>query len=396
MSVESVGELELNILVFNAGKFSSLDGSVVRFKHLALERDERVSVVWVDGSEQKIYKTEDLDSKVPEGVAIVSGLKPSSSKLGELIGRERHFLKYAKKYADWADVAVFYSPWGCALARRALRKRGVPLVFDYIDLIHAFRNNRLERFASRAAVVRALKSSDVVVTTAFKLYQDAGRYNKHVVLIPNGVDFKKIRVAKPLPLKKGLVRKPAVGFVGGFGKWVDFDSVIGAARLLPSVNFYFIGDGVQREKLESAARELKNVRVSPQFVPHQQAFEWMASMDACLIPFRKSELTDAVCPIKLFEYWALEKPVVGSYTFELLRIAGDSALYASNARSYARAVEKLVASAALRRKLGRKGLRIARKYDWNALSKQFLRVLRRASEKRMGVNAVIKVERGLK
>jgi len=371
----------MNILVFSAGKYSSLDGSVVRFKNLVVERDHNSKVVWIDGPSQKIYKTEDLDSKIPKNVRVIEGFEPKKNPALELVARERHFLQNASRFAEWADVAVFYSPWGCALARRELKKRGIPLVFDYIDLMHAFRTNFFERAVSRASVIQALRQSDFVVTTAFKLFQDAKKYNRNSVLIPNGVDLNKISKAKPLPLKDGKVKKPSVGFVGGFGKWVDFDSVLETAKEMCGVHFYFIGDGAQRRKLESAAKELKNVFVSPQFVPQLKAFEWMASMDVCLIPFSKNDLTDAVCPIKLFEYWGLGKPVVSSRIFEVGRIAGKGVLYASTQEEYETAIERLLCDHALRSKLSKEGFAKARDFDWGKLSVHFMKILQSVSKK---------------
>ncbi|MEM4255204.1 MAG: glycosyltransferase [Candidatus Norongarragalinales archaeon] len=362
----------MNVLVFAAGKYSSLDGSAVRFKSLTRGK---ANVVWIDGPEQKVYKTENLDRRIPKNVSVVGGIAAAKNPASELVNREKHFLKHASRYADWADVAVFYSPWGCKLARRELKKHGVPLVFDYIDLIHAFRSNPLERIASRLSVLDAMKTSDLIVSTAFELFEDAGRHNKNVVLIPNGADVKKISGEKPVPLKRGKVKTPAVGFVGGFGKWVDFDSVLGAAKEMKGVHFYFIGDGLQRKKLEDASKKMKNVFVSHQFVPQPQSFQWMASMNACIIPFYKNELTDAVCPIKLFEYWALRKPVVSSRIAEVETIAGNCVLYASSASEYANAVEKLLCDGRLSSKLGACGFAKAKNYDWNKLSTRFLKTL---------------------
>ncbi len=371
----------MNILVFNAGKYSSLDGSAVRLKNLVVERSD-AKVVWIDGSSQKIYKTENLDKKIPKNVKVIRGIASGKNPVSELLAREKHFLKYAREYAGWADVAVFYSPWGCRLARRELKKRAVPVVFDYIDLIHRFRSNPLERIVSRLSVVEALRSSDLVVTTAFNLFEDAGRLNRSVELIPNGADVRKISKAKPLPLKQGKVKSPAVGFVGGFGKWVDFDSVLGAAKEMKGVHFYFIGDGVQRSKLESASRELKNVTVSKQFVPQPYAFQWMASMDVCLIPFVKNELTDAVCPIKLFEYWSLGKPVIASRIFEVERIAGDAVNYASTPKEYENAIERLLGDKKLYSSLSKSGFAKAKQFDWSKLSARFLKALKGVVRKR--------------
>ncbi len=372
----------MNILVFSGGKYSSLDGSAVRFKNLVVNRNAKANVVWIDGSSQKKYKTENLDAKIPKNVKLAPGIEPKRNPASELVARERHFLHYAKQYADWADVAVFYSPWGCALARRELKKRGVPLVFDYIDLIHKFRSNPIERAASRLAVISALRNSDLVVATAFNLLEDARRFNKRVALVANGADVEKISRIRPLPLKQGKVKKPAVGFVGGFGEWVDFETVLLAAKEMRGVHFYFIGDGVQRKKLEDAAGKMKNVFVSPQFVPQPHSFEWMASMDVCLIPFAKNELTDAVCPIKLFEYWALRKPVVSSRISEVERIAGNALLYASTPREYERAIERAVGDSKLRSDLSKKGFAKAKEFDWAGLSERFLKALESVSKSR--------------
>ena len=372
----------MNILVFSGGKYSSLDGSAVRFKNLVVNRNAKAKVVWIDGSSQKKYKTENLDAKIPKNVKLAPGIEPKRNPASELVARERHFLHYAKQYADWADVAVFYSPWGCALARRELKKRGVPLVFDYIDLIHKFRSNPIERAASRLAVISALRNSDLVVATAFNLLEDARRFNKRVALVANGADVEKISRIRPLPLKQGKVKKPAVGFVGGFGEWVDFETVLLAAKEMRGVHFYFIGDGVQRKKLEDAAGKMKNVFVSPQFVPQPHSFEWMASMDVCLIPFAKNELTDAVCPIKLFEYWALRKPVVSSRISEVERIAGNALLYASTPREYERAIERAVGDSKLRSDLSKKGFAKAKEFDWAGLSERFLKALESVSKSR--------------
>jgi len=101
----------VNVLVFSAGKYSSLDGSVVRFKNL-VSNAKGVKVVWVDGPSQAIYKTENLDLKIPANVKVIPGPQVNSNPALELVSRERHFLNHALQYAGWADVAVFYSPWG--------------------------------------------------------------------------------------------------------------------------------------------------------------------------------------------------------------------------------------------------------------------------------------------
>ena len=54
---------------------------------------------------------------------------------------------------------------------------------------------------------------------------------------------------------------------------------------------------------------------------HARVFEEIAKMDLCLAPFIVNAVTDRVSPVKMFEYWALGKPVLGSACRELRRLA---------------------------------------------------------------------------
>ncbi|NYZ78202.1 glycosyltransferase [Candidatus Micrarchaeota archaeon] len=365
--------LTLKILVFNAGKLASIEGAVVRFKHLIIERGFD-KVIWVDPvSSRAYYKTEDLDLKVPKNVELVKGGKCASNPVLELIAREKHFLKAAKRYAGEVDAAVFYNSWGTLLARNHLKNNGVPLVFDYIDLMHAFRKNPLERAVAWKSTVQAFKQSDLVLTTARKLQELAKRYNKNSVLIPNGVDCAKLAKVKPKKIKR-----PAVGFVGGFGDWVDFTSVMPAVRELKNVRFYFIGDGVQKKFLETQTKDkgLKNVFISDGFIPYDEAKSWMAAFDACLIPFKLNELTDAVCPLKLFEYWALKRPTVCTPTYEIKNIAtrGET-LFAKTPGEWTEKIELLLKNKSLARKTALKGFAKAKEHDWRLLSKKYRKAL---------------------
>lgn len=360
-----MGWYRLKILVLNGGKFFSIEGAVVRFKNIVVNRSKH-EVVWVDSiTSRDCYKTEDLDLKVPKNVKLVHGEKCNKNPVLELMAREQHFLKAVKE--NKCDVCVFFNSWGMLLARKYLKRKGVPVVFDYIDLMHMFRKTAFERFVARESVLDALKSSDLVITTSSKIYADAKQYNKKVLFIPNGVDLDFFSKVNPQKL-----RHPAVGFVGGFGDWVDFNKLSKAIEENKGVFFYFIGDGFTKKDLKKA----KNVFVSDGFLPQSEARRWMAAFDVCVIPFKKNELTDAVCPLKLFEYWALKKPVIVTPTYELERIAcGGEVLFAEGSEEWAAQIRQLVGDARLRKKIGGKGFVKAKEYSWNKLSANYLRAL---------------------
>ncbi|MBI4361409.1 glycosyltransferase family 4 protein [Candidatus Micrarchaeota archaeon] len=357
----------MRILVLNAGRFSSLDGGAVRCRELVVKAGH--DVTWVDPVTSKnYYKTEEVVHGVPKNVEWVPGRYVKANPLGEWWAREKHFLSAAKKFDG--DVAVFYNAWGTWRARRHLQEKGVPVVFDYIDLMHAFRSNAVERAVSRKATVQALRQSDAVVATATDLVRDAKPFNDCVALVPNGVDTAFYASAKPFKTKK-----PCVGFVGGFGPWLDVAAVALAAKENPQVQFHVIGDGLQRKTLESVAKKQSNVTVSDGFVAPGRARRWMASFDVGLIPFKQNALTDAVCPLKLFEYWATQTAVIAAPNKEVKHVAGDAAYWAKTPGELADAVRKVTHNASKRRALVQAGSKKVAAYDWKTLRKKFLAVL---------------------
>jgi glycosyltransferase involved in cell wall biosynthesis len=103
------------------------------------------------------------------------------------------------------------------------------------------------------------------------------------------------------------------GFVGALFEWIDLDLLIATANVAPDILFVFVGPtrrGVSIDRL----RTLPNVRCFG-----AQSFEvvsrWIQAFDVCMIPFRQDPVSDCADPIKLYEYLALGKPVVGTSQF---------------------------------------------------------------------------------
>jgi len=97
------------------------------------------------------------------------------------------------------------------------------------------------------------------------------------------------------------------GNLGFYGAW---DTLLTAARELAqdSICIVFVGDGAQRERLQSAAAGLANVRFLP-FFPSSKIPSVLAAPDAHIITV-KSGLEGVVVPSKMYSILAAGKPVV--------------------------------------------------------------------------------------
>jgi colanic acid biosynthesis glycosyl transferase WcaI len=97
------------------------------------------------------------------------------------------------------------------------------------------------------------------------------------------------------------------GNLGFYGAW---DTLLTAARELAQddIAVVFVGDGAERERLQSAAAGLRNVRFLP-FFPGSKIPSVLAAADAHIITVKRG-LEGVVVPSKLYGILAAGKPIV--------------------------------------------------------------------------------------
>ena len=97
------------------------------------------------------------------------------------------------------------------------------------------------------------------------------------------------------------------GNLGFYGAW---DTLLGAAKILSNENtgFVFIGDGANRAALESAARELPNVKFAP-FRPVAELPHVMMAGDLHIVTVKRG-LEGVVVPSKLYSILAAGRPII--------------------------------------------------------------------------------------
>jgi len=204
---------------------------------------------------------------------------------------------------------------------RAPGRRGARVVYDLPDnhmaglelqgrhelarALHTF-------IASELKGARAATASSRVLVQVLK--QDFG---VDAVLVPNGVPVRAYRavpgdVIAELRRKLRLGTGPILGFTGGLDWWVDVPLAIATLsevrRVRPEAQLLVVGDGARAAELRAAGPEV----VVTGFVPPSEVPAYVALFDVGLVPFVKNALTDAMLPIKIFDYGAARKPAVST------------------------------------------------------------------------------------
>jgi glycosyltransferase involved in cell wall biosynthesis len=166
---------------------------------------------------------------------------------------------------------------------------------------------------------KLLEMVDVSFATSEKLRSTRIPANGKSLLMSQGIDenlFKKSNCSRPAELEK--IENPIIGFFGLFSEWVDLELISEAAKTYAEYSFVLIGP---KTVSLGIFNEQKNIYyLGPKPITDLQGYANHFSIG--LIPFKINDLTIAVNPLKLFEYFAFGMPVVSTNMPEVAKYEG--------------------------------------------------------------------------
>lgn len=248
----------------------------------------------------------DLPPLLPKGALI-----PVIARLNHAIQRPTLY-RHLRALGVQRPVLMLTSPADHSLIDQS---QAGCVIYDCMDRHALFYTGRVRR-AIEGEQARLLASADGCIASAGAIADDvrAESPGLPVALIHNGVESSLLEApVAPDPEIVGLPG-PIIGFVGYVGSWVDVARIAAIAGAFPDGSVVVIGPlGAD----VSALRALPNVHFTGK-QPHAHLSSIIDAFDVGIIPFHMSELTEAVHPLKVYDYLARGKPVVASPLRELL------------------------------------------------------------------------------
>ncbi len=186
-----------------------------------------------------------------------------------------------------------------------------------------------------------IKQSDLVITSAEKLYASKRHLHPQTYLVPHGVDSehfgKALLPGTVVPKELEALPAPIIGFWGLIHEWIDIDLIYQAASQRPQWSFVLIGKtGVDC----SALKQLRNVHfLGVRSYDTLPAFAKGFSVG--IMPFRINRLTENVNPIKLREYLAAGLAVV-STPLDEARAYAKVVRFGANGEEFVKALDLAV------------------------------------------------------
>jgi glycosyltransferase involved in cell wall biosynthesis len=158
---------------------------------------------------------------------------------------------------------------------------------------------------------RLMADSDLVIASSQTLVERHRAERADLLLVENGVDIARFGVPRPRPddMPAGA---PVVGYHGAIAPWVDFELLTASALMRPHWSFVLVGPVLpEAVPMARALERLGNVHLLGERAAADIA-AYVGSFDVGTVPFRIDRMTEAVSPLKMFEYLAAGVPVVAT------------------------------------------------------------------------------------
>lgn len=218
-------------------------------------------------------------------------------------------------------IQIYSTDWNMKLEElKEYIKNGYKIIYEYIDEINPILSGTKDipiNIKEKYEYMLSDKENIFVVVTADKLREDIEkkRGTEKLVFACNGVDYEHYKkIDKTFEFDKTFKEilnenKPIIGYYGAFASWFDYDMVSNLAKQRPEYNIVLIGSKYDDSLEKSNIEKLDNV-----FYLGTKDYKILKNyanrFNVCIVPFVINDITKATSPLKIFEYMALEKPIV--------------------------------------------------------------------------------------
>jgi glycosyltransferase involved in cell wall biosynthesis len=129
-------------------------------------------------------------------------------------------------------------------------------------------------------------------------------------VVPNGVEAKMWLAPGTPPAWFSRLPGPRLLYIGTVDSRIDAEALRSVARAWPGGTVVLVGPVTEPGHLAAALAEPNVFAHEP--VPRDQVAALCHAADACLLPHRRTPLTEAMSPLKLYEYIASGSPTVAT------------------------------------------------------------------------------------
>jgi glycosyltransferase involved in cell wall biosynthesis len=221
-----------------------------------------------------------------------------------------------------------------------------------------------------------IEAVDQVFIISPGLLEKKGSINPHTTFAPEGVDYNAYAtpVAEPRDLVK--IPHPRIGYTGKLKSQLDWSLLHYLVQQHPEWSFLFVGPQAPHPEITNAIDELAKQR-NVYFLGAKSVHDLAAypqHFDVCIMPYRSDDYTKYIYPLKLHEYLASGRPIVGTRIRSLHEFVDAIALVTTPAE-WSVAIRNALRAEVNTDEHRMKRQAIARKHDWQILVEEIARTI---------------------
>ncbi|WP_379970756.1 glycosyltransferase [Ectobacillus sp. sgz5001026] len=191
-----------------------------------------------------------------------------------------------------------------------LKEQGFQIEYDIMDEWEEFFKTGEASWYQRSVEEAFITEADVVSAVSSPLRQKYSHIRGDILVVGNGYDE---NISKHPNISNKTKRADGLIHIGYFGhmtpSWFDWDLLFHLAKQ-SDIHIHLIGHGAPETILKKVER-IPNITFYGKVHPgelHEYARMWHVG----IIPFKKSKLSEAVDPIKIYEYLYFGLPTVST------------------------------------------------------------------------------------
>ena len=217
-------------------------------------------------------------------------------------------------------------------------------MYHCVDEHSAFPGHFMSPSVVKAYDNELTRRADLVITTSDNLRESRKGLNSHLYTVFNAADVEVFSQAREpdcvVPADLTRIPSPRIGVVGVHDYRLDIQALEELVRADATWHVVLIGPLKMTHAAEARLRRLPRVHLLGER-PRQELPSYLKGLQVALVPYKPSELTRNIFPLKLFEYLAAGLPVVAGGLPELNRYAG-TVLLADSAHDYPALVREAI------------------------------------------------------
>lgn len=236
-----------------------------------------------------------------------------------------------KKY----DIVIITHPKQYEYLPKDL-KNNSKIVYECMDNIPYFYQGKIKSEVIIQEKQLCEKVDQIITSSIYlknKIVREYKINEEKIEVIKNALD-KSIEDACEASIK---LKSPNLIYIGTISEWLDINILNKYAKDNPQCTIYLIGpiEKIKNDKMNDNIVFLGSIE-------HKDVKEYIKNGEIMLIPFKINELIKGVDPVKLYEYLALNKPVVTSYWKELNEYKENKLVYFYNTyEEFVLAIDKI-------------------------------------------------------